>query len=422
MWRDNAKTWPADKQQRVFEKCMQQDCEQNLIQQAGCRFLDEDGFCYAWTSTQNWCIQNSDDDRCNDGGADWGWKSTGLGSATGDTTAWEPQTSVALYEGGEEVSRYGCACLKNCACTFVPFSAQSCRCTSGAAEIPVGDKGVAFPVKRIAQNKDGSCACKCNAVSYRINQSPGDLHDNPGKHPKQGSAEARAIAGVYNERLHPSGGATVRRPKFGEGQGGSLINHRCYMWRDKAKTWLPAKQADFYEKCMEQDCEQSLENTRREPGCRFVDQHGFCYINPATQMYCAKNPSDYRCNDGGADWGWKSTGLGSATGDTTAWEPQTSVALYEGGKEVSRYGCACLKNCQCSWAGDPSCRCTSGSAEAAVGDASVRWPYKRYTTNRSGRCACKCSAVTWITDHGAHARPLSAAPADPMVQFFDDLK
>ncbi|KAJ1489284.1 hypothetical protein T484DRAFT_1885934 [Baffinella frigidus] len=157
---------------------------------------------------------------------------------------------------------------------------------------------------------------------------------------------------------------------------------------------------------MEQDCEQSLERTLlSEPGCRFLDDNGFCYIWGQTQMYCVQNPTDVRCNDGGASWGWASTGLGSASGKVTTWEPQTSVALYKKGKEVSRYGCACLKNCACSWSTNPSCRCSEGAGGAAVGDASVEFPTTRYTVQRDGHCSCKCTpAHSFSSDHGDHGR------------------
>ena len=90
---------------------------------------------------------------------------------------------------------------------------------------------------------------------------------------------------------------------------------------------------------MQQDCEQSLEHTlAAEPGCRFLDENGFCYVWGNTQLYCAQNPSDALCNDGGASWGWASTRLGTAKGDVTEWEPQTSVPLFKGGGEVERYG------------------------------------------------------------------------------------
>ena len=33
----------------------------------------------------------------------------------------------------------------------------------------------------------------------------------------------------------------------------------------------------------------------------------------------------------------------------------------------------------------------------------MRWPYARYTTARTGKCACKCNAVVFSSDHGNHA-------------------
>ena len=39
----------------------------------------------------------------------------------------------------------------------------------------------------------------------------------------------------------------------------SLLNIRCADWRDKAHTWASYKQKDYIEKCMAQDCVQSME-------------------------------------------------------------------------------------------------------------------------------------------------------------------
>ena len=38
------------------------------------------------------------------------------------------------------------------------------------------------------------------------------------------------------------------------------------------------KQKDYYSKCMSQDCEQSMEGSKDNPGCRYVEpKWGFCY-------------------------------------------------------------------------------------------------------------------------------------------------
>ena len=41
---------------------------------------------------------------------------------------------------------------------------------------------------------------------------------------------------------------------------------------------MVAKQKDYYSKCMSQDCVQSMEGSKDNPGCRYVEpKWGFCY-------------------------------------------------------------------------------------------------------------------------------------------------
>ena len=61
----------------------------------------------------------------------------------------------------------------------------------------------------------------------------------------------------------------------------SFLNIRCANFRDKYQTWAVNKQKDYYSKCMSQDCEQSLESGKDNPGCRYVEpKWGFCYGEP----------------------------------------------------------------------------------------------------------------------------------------------
>ena len=61
----------------------------------------------------------------------------------------------------------------------------------------------------------------------------------------------------------------------------SFLNIRCANFRDKYQTWSVNKQKDYYSKCMSQDCEQSLESGKDNPGCRYVEpKWGFCYGEP----------------------------------------------------------------------------------------------------------------------------------------------
>jgi hypothetical protein len=57
--------------------------------------------------------------------------------------------------------------------------------------------------------------------------------------------------------------------------------------------------AGQHSKCMAQDCEQSMEYSANNPGCRFLDANGHCYAYGAAQKWCAQNPAYKGCNDGG---------------------------------------------------------------------------------------------------------------------------
>ena len=86
-----------------------------------------------------------------------------------------------------------------------------------------------------------------------------------------------------------------------------MINKECADWRDIKHVNSDYKQTEMMVKCMQQDCEQSMEggnaNQASELGCRFLDPNGFCYINGALQLWCAtEGKGNVWCNDGGEDW------------------------------------------------------------------------------------------------------------------------
>ena len=115
----------------------------------------------------------------------------------------------------------------------------------------------------------------------------------------------------------------------------SMLNIRCSDWRDGADSWEAAKQKEYIEKCMAQDCVQSLESGSpgggptaagaipETPGCRFLDGQGFCYAYNSAQMWCANGGSAAWCNDGGENWAQPP--LGTATTRQTGWTPYISV-------------------------------------------------------------------------------------------------
>ena len=172
------------------------------------------------------------------------------------------------------------------------------------------------------------------------------------------------------------------------------INYRCYKWKMEGYSWSETKQLEYLQLCMAQDCEQSLEpldsqkDSRTEagiplsPGCRYVDQYGFCYIRNAAQMWCQANPTSGYCrstgdrdmdtsfecladkdcpneeveqqeladHDGGA--GWAQAPLGNAQNSQTAWVPGTFRFFGRDGDRTIQNNnavvkCKCMKDCTC---------------------------------------------------------------------------
>ncbi len=189
----------------------------------------------------------------------------------------------------------------------------------------------------------------------------------------------------------------------------SGLNIRCGDWRDGADNWAAAKQKDYIEKCMAEDCVQSLESGSpgggpmaaggipETPGCRFLDGQGFCYASNSAQMWCANGGSAAYCNDGGANWGQPP--LGTATTSQTGWKP--GIFPYRG-KATGSMACACMKQCSCTagykkW----ECRCADANQKPVGPGTSV--PTKIIVDGqKKDECACMCN------DQGARRRTLLA--------------
>jgi len=187
----------------------------------------------------------------------------------------------------------------------------------------------------------------------------------------------------------------------------SLLNIRCADWRDKADTFAAAKQKDYMQQCMGQDCVQSLESGSDTPGCRFLDGQGFCYAYNSAQMWCANGGDSTYCHDGGADWG--QAPLGTATESQTAWTPGTFP--YRGGSaSQGSMACACMKDCGCNGG---KCWCLNADQQP-VGPGSYT-PDKIYgnKSGKRGECTCFCNDV------GARRRSLLAIGSSPTVSLAD---
>ena len=175
----------------------------------------------------------------------------------------------------------------------------------------------------------------------------------------------------------------------------SLLNIRCADWRDKAHTWAASKQKDFIEKCMAQDCVQSLESGSDTPGCRFLDGQGFCYAYNSAQMWCANGGSSTYCHDGGANWGQPP--IGASTQAQTGWTPGTFP--YRGSSaDKGSLACACMKDCTCNRG---KCFCVD-EKQSPTGPGSFVPATIFKSSSKKGECACVCDDV------GAQRRSLRA--------------
>jgi len=206
-WRDHADTWSASKQLEEMQQCMSADCVQSLESGSatpGCRFLDTQGFCYAYNSAQTWCAsEGAGSSYCRDGGE--AWAVPPLGSAEGPQAGWTPSTFP--YRGSSaDRGAMECMCMKDCACTDswcrctnpeqTPVGPVTChtlspcgraRCLMGHDGLPVcsaytyvsihacleADSAASFqgkwrPPKIIESSKTGMCACFCNDVTDQV--------------------------------------------------------------------------------------------------------------------------------------------------------------------------------------------------------------------------------------------------------------
>ena len=132
-WRDSADTMSSSKQKKNLEMCMAQDCQQSMESgrdTPGCRFLDSNGFCFAYNSAQAWCGgAGTGSPFCTDGGK--GWAQPPLGNADSSQTGWVPSTFP--YRGGStDKGSLECMCMKDCTC-----SEQKCFCVDNK-QAPVG--------------------------------------------------------------------------------------------------------------------------------------------------------------------------------------------------------------------------------------------------------------------------------------------
>mmetsp|Transcript_20910 Transcript_20910/g.69822 ORF Transcript_20910/g.69822 Transcript_20910/m.69822 type:complete len:154 (-) Transcript_20910:113-574(-) len=150
---------------------MAQDCVQSLEGNDsnqpdlyGCRFLDGNGFCYAYGSAQIWCsTAGLGSSYCNDGGKKWALAP--LGTAKAQPTAWRPHKNVGI-RGGFEDTPYSCSCMKNCSCSKNTKPGKgTCQCVS-TDEKETGPASYYNDLKKIYENSNsaGTCHCTCGGV------------------------------------------------------------------------------------------------------------------------------------------------------------------------------------------------------------------------------------------------------------------
>ncbi|EKX53688.1 hypothetical protein GUITHDRAFT_100664 [Guillardia theta CCMP2712] len=164
-WRNQRGSFAPGKQKEYYAKCMSQDCVQSLEsgqETPGCRFLDANGFCYAYSSAQMWCSKNVGNSYCNDGGENWAQKPLGSVDSVAETN-WTPHSNVKVYDGDTPTGEtYNCQCMKRCSCT-----SSKCYCVD-PNQAPVG-KGSEYDkliAKKIAEDseKGSFCSCSCGGT------------------------------------------------------------------------------------------------------------------------------------------------------------------------------------------------------------------------------------------------------------------
>ena len=218
--------------------------------------------------------------------------------------------------------------------------------------------------------------CRYRADLTRINATWNRMDEEA-----SGAAAAAAAArGGGRFEAAPPAPASVR-----DASEKSVLNAWCARFRDHA-----SPRAHVLKKCYEQDCAQSLEggdiNRPDSPGCRFVDEHGFCYMRGAAQTWCLANARNPACHDSGARWAAAPLGV-AASPSAARWAPK---AQRKGGATLQ---CACMKNCRCTRS-----RCSCADADAApVGDgragfaAALSRPIA-VSRSKAGKCSCVCQA------------------------------
>lgn len=113
VWRDSADVYSAAKQKDKIEGCMGQDCVQALEGVNACKYLDSNGFCYAYGSAQTWCENNAGSTYCK------------------SLAPWAPGTFPSRGSSSA-MGSLSCVCYPNCGCTR-----SKCFCTD-ANQLPIG--------------------------------------------------------------------------------------------------------------------------------------------------------------------------------------------------------------------------------------------------------------------------------------------
>jgi len=166
--------------------------------------------------------------------------------------------------------------------------------------------------------------------------------------------------------------------------GAARLNNKCTRYLNPSRLWSAT-----LAQCMSEDCEQALDT---RTGCRFLDEHGFCYRSRSAQQWCARQAGAVAgarqeveeqrgvCKDGGADWAVAPVGSAESR-EQVAWRPMSTPGWV----------CACMKDCTCS---DSECRCKN-EATFPTGDggylflSALSEPIKQSNYAR-GKCSCRC--------------------------------
>jgi len=175
--------------------------------------------------------------------------------------------------------------------------------------------------------------------------------------------------------------------------GKSLLNSYCANYRDMFKknpAKNKAKLLKLMTQCMNQDCVQSLEGGAKEkPGCRFLDENGFCYAYNSAQMWCKDNTNVKGCNDGGNKWAVSPLGNADSQ-DKTEWKPAENVVILDNGQKTdAKFSCACMKGCSVM-GNKKKFRCSDENTKK-TGSKDVEMPTEIIRDKgKKDQCACRC--------------------------------